>query len=152
MAKSEVVNVALVTGGARGIGRSIATTLASKGMGVMVADLLDASECVEQIRAGGGKAMGVRADMAEPIAGTEVVSQTVNVFGHLNVLINNAGMHPQGRGWPPLREMELEFWERVIRANLISTVVSSRAALPHLSDTGRIVNISGGGPWGSAWA
>jgi NAD(P)-dependent dehydrogenase (short-subunit alcohol dehydrogenase family) len=154
MAKSAVVNVALVTGGARGIGRSVAATLASKGMGVMVADLLDTSECIEQIRASGGKAMGVRADMADPSAAKEAVLQTVEVFGRLNVLINNAGMHPQGREWPPLREMELEFWERIIRANLMSTVVSSRAALPHLSDerNGRIVNLSGGGPWGSEWA
>jgi NAD(P)-dependent dehydrogenase (short-subunit alcohol dehydrogenase family) len=154
MAKSELVNVALVTGGARGIGRSIALTLASKGMGVMVADLLDTSACIEQIRASGGKAMGVQADMADPSAAKEAVLQTVEVFGRLNVLINNAGMHPQGREWPPLREMELEFWERIVRANLTSTVVSSRAALPHLSDerSGRIVNLSGGGPWGSDWA
>jgi NAD(P)-dependent dehydrogenase (short-subunit alcohol dehydrogenase family) len=150
MAKSEVVKVALVTGGARGIGRSIAAALAAEGMGVVVADLLDTSECVEQVRAGGGKAMGVRADMADPTAAKEAVSRTVEAFGRLDVLINNAGMHPQGRGWPPLREMELEFWERIIRANLTSTAVSSRAALPHLADkhTGRIVNISGGGPWG----
>ena len=154
MAKSEVVNVALVTGGARGIGRSIAATLASKGMPVMVADLLDTSECIEQIRASGGKAMGVRADMADPAAAKEAVSRTVEAFGRLDVLINNAGMHPQGHGWPPLREMELEFWERIIRANLTSTAVSTRAALPHLTDkhTGRIVNISGGGPWGPEWA
>ncbi len=154
MAQSEVVDVALVTGGARGIGRSIAATLAAKGMGVMVADLLDTSECIEQIRASGGKAIGVRTDMADPTAAQEAVLQTVEVFGRLDVLINNAGMHPQGREWPSLREMELEFWERIVRANLTSTVVSSRAALPHLSDkrTGRIVNISGGGPWGSEWA
>jgi NAD(P)-dependent dehydrogenase (short-subunit alcohol dehydrogenase family) len=154
MAKSEVVNVALVTGGARGIGRCIAATLAARGMAVMVADLLDTSECIEQIRVGGGKAMGVRADMADPAAAKEAVSRTVEAFGRLNVLINNAGMHPQGREWPPLREMELEFWERIVRANLTSTVVSSRAALPHLSDrrAGRIVNISGGGPWGPEWA
>jgi NAD(P)-dependent dehydrogenase (short-subunit alcohol dehydrogenase family) len=154
MTKTEVVSVALITGGARGIGRSIAAALAAKGMSVMVADLLDTSECVEQIRASGGKAIGVRADMADPTAAKEAVSQTVEVFGRLDVLINNAGMHPQGRGWPPLREMELEFWERIIRANLTSTAVSSRAALPHLADkhTGRIVNISGGGPWGPEWA
>jgi NAD(P)-dependent dehydrogenase (short-subunit alcohol dehydrogenase family) len=153
MTKTEVVSVALITGSARGIGRSIAATLAAQGMGVMVADLLDASECVEQIRASGGKAMGVRADMADPTAAKAAVSQTVEVFGRLDVLINNAGMHSQGRGWPPLREMELEFWERIIRANLTSTAVSSRAALPHLADkhTGRIVNISGGGPWGPEW-
>src|SRR5919198_702872 len=153
MAQSEVVDVALVTGGARGIGRSIAATLAAKGMGVMVADLLDTSECIEQIRARGGKAMGVRADMADFTAAKEAVSQTVDAFGRLDVLINNAGMHPQGRGWPPLRDMELEFWERIIRANLTSTAVSSRAALPHLADkhSGRIVNISGGGPWGPEW-
>jgi NAD(P)-dependent dehydrogenase (short-subunit alcohol dehydrogenase family) len=154
MAQSEVVDVALVTGGARGIGRSIAVTLAAKGMGVMITDLLDTSECIEQIRATGGNAIGVRADMADPTAAKEAVLQTVEVFGRLDVLINNAGMHPQGRGWPPLREMELEFWERIIRANLTSTAVSSRAALPHLSDkhTGRIVNLSGGGPWGADWA
>ncbi len=154
MVEAEAVNVALVTGGARGIGRCIAATLAAKGMSVTVADLLDTSECVEQIRSGGGKAMGVRTDMADPDAAKEVVLQTVGAFGRLDVLINNAGMHPQGRGWPPLRDMELEFWERVIRANLTSTAVSSRAALPHLSNnhTGRIVNISGGGPWGPEWA
>src|SRR5262245_23038676 len=146
MAQSEVVNAALVTGGARGIGRSIAAALAAKGMGVMVADLLDTRECTEQIRASGGKAIGVRADMADPTGAKEAVSRTVEVFGRLDVLINNAGMHPQGRGWPPLREMELEFWERIVRANLTSTAVSSRAALPHLADkhTGRIVNLSGG--------
>jgi NAD(P)-dependent dehydrogenase (short-subunit alcohol dehydrogenase family) len=153
MAKSELASVALVTGGARGIGRSIAVTLASRSMAVTVADLLDASECVEQIRAGGGKAMGVRADMADPRGAEEAVAQTVETFGRLDVLINNAGMHPQGRAWPPLREMELEFWDRIVRANLTSTAVSSRAALPYLSDQhpGRIVNISGGGPWGSEW-
>jgi NAD(P)-dependent dehydrogenase (short-subunit alcohol dehydrogenase family) len=50
--------------------------------------------------------------------------------------------------------MELEFWERIIRANLTSTAVSSRAALPQLADkhAGRIVNLSGGGPWGTEWA
>ena len=53
MAKSEVVNVALVTGGARGIGHCIAATLAARGIAVMVADLLDTSECIEQIRGGG---------------------------------------------------------------------------------------------------
>jgi NAD(P)-dependent dehydrogenase (short-subunit alcohol dehydrogenase family) len=150
---AQSVKVALVTGGARGIGRSIAATLAAEGMGVVVADLLDTSECIEQIRASGGKAMGVRADMADPSAAKEAVLRTVEVFGRLDVLINNAGMHPQGRGWPPLREMELEFWERIIRANLTSTAVSSRAALPHLADkhTGKIVNISGGGPWGPEW-
>ena len=153
MAKTQVVSVALVTGGARGIGRSIAATLAARGMGVMVADLLDTSECVEQIRASGGKAMGVCADMADPGAAKEAVLETVEAFGRLDVLINNAGMHPQGRGWPPLREMELEFWERIVRANLTSTAVSSRAALPHLDNrTGRIVNMSGGGPWGREWA
>src|SRR5262245_63253723 len=154
MVKSQVVNVALVTGGARGIGRCIAATLAARGMAVMVADLLDTSECIERIGGGGVKAMGVRADMADPAVAKEAVSQTVEAFGRLDILINNAGMHPQGRGWPPLREMELEFWERIIRANLMSTVVSSRAALAHLSNkrSGRIVNISGGGPWGSDWA
>src|SRR5918994_4248234 len=100
MANSKVFNVALVTGGARGIGRSIAATLASKGMGVMVADLLDTSECIEHIRASGGKAMGVRADMADPSAAKEAVLQTVEGFGRLDVLINNAGMHPKGSGWP----------------------------------------------------
>ena len=122
-------------------------------MGV-VADLLDTSECIEQIRASGGKAMGVRADMADPSAAKEAVSQTVEVFGRLNVLINNAGMHPQGRGWPPLRRWSLSSGNVLVRANLMSTVVSSRAALPHLSDerNGRIVNLSGGGPWGSDWA
>ena len=150
---AQSVKVALVTGGARGIGRSIAATLAAEGMGVVVADLLDTGECIEQIRASGGKAMGLRADMADPTAAKEAVLRTVEVFGRLDVLINNAGMHPQGRGWPPLREMELEFWERIIRANLTSTAVSSRAALPHLADkhTGKIVNISGGGPWGPEW-
>ena len=77
MAKTQVVSVALVTGGARGIGRSIAATLAARGMGVMVADLLDTSECVEQIRASGGKAMGVCADMADPGAAKEAVLETV---------------------------------------------------------------------------
>ena len=95
MAKTEVVSVALITGGARGIGRSIAATLAAKGMAVMAADLLDTSECVEQIRASGGKAIGVRADMADPTAAKEAVSQTVEVFGRLDALINNAGMHPK---------------------------------------------------------
>src|SRR4030095_14181309 len=154
MAKSAVVNVGLITGGARGIGRCIAATLAARGMAVMVADLLDTSECIEQIRGSGGKAMGVRADMADPAAAKGAGSRTRGAFGRPDMLITNAGMQPQGRGWPPLREMELEFWERIVRANLTSTVVSSRAALPHLSDkhTGRIVNLSGGGQWGPEWS
>ncbi len=139
--------VAIVTGAARGIGRSMALALAERGARVAIVDILDASETVNAVHDMGGEALGVEADLTDPDAVDRAIAQTVERFGGLNLLVNNAGLAPHGTGWPPLREMEPDFLTKILRINLISMFLTTRAALGHLTvaGNGRVINMSGSG-------
>src|SRR5689334_12483995 len=88
--------VAIVTGGAMGIGQGIALRLAEAGAVVVIADvsLPAAEETASQIRATGGKAKAVRADAASVADAKRTVQETVREFGRLDILVNNAGIYP----------------------------------------------------------
>jgi len=139
--------VAIVTGAARGIGRCMARALAERGARVAVVDILDPSETVNAVRDMGGEALGIEADLTDPEAVGRAIAHTVKKFGGLNLLVNNAGLAPHGTGWPPLREMEPDFLEKVLRINLLSMFHTTRVALPHLTvaGNGRVINMSGSG-------
>jgi 2-deoxy-D-gluconate 3-dehydrogenase len=90
--------VAIVTGGAMGIGQGIALRLAEAGAAVVIADvsLPAAEETASQIRAAAGKAKAIRADAANVADATRTVQETVRDFGRLDILVNNAGIYPMG--------------------------------------------------------
>lgn len=136
--------VALVTGGARNIGRAISRSLAAGGASVMVnalTSLDQARETVRLIEREGGKAAMFIADVTDPDAVTALVADTVKRFGRLDILVNNAAVRRE----EDFEQITLEEWRRVLAIVLDGAFLCARAVLPHLisSGGGAIVNIGG---------
>ena len=132
--------VALVTGGSRGIGAAIAKRLASDGASVAITYAKDASAAsavVKAIELGGGKAIAIQPDAANVEAVKGAVEKAVATFGRLDVLVNNAGTAiPK-----TFEETTLEEMDRLININVRGVFVTTQAALKHMNDSGRIINI-----------
>ena len=134
---------AVVTGGAMGIGQGIAFRLAEAGAGVMVADidLKAATQTAQQIQARGGKAKAIRADVCSAADAVKVTQATVDAFGSLDILINNAGIYPSS-GFVDTAE---ELWDKVLDTNLKGAFLYSQAAalaMIKAGHGGRIVNMA----------
>jgi NAD(P)-dependent dehydrogenase (short-subunit alcohol dehydrogenase family) len=135
--------VALITGGGRGIGRAIALRFASEGAAVMLAatkrEPLEATAA--EIRKAGGRAATAVVDVADEAAVKAVVAATLGELGRLDILVNNAGV-----GGPTLRvaDMERADWDRTLAVNVTGAFLCSKHAIPHMvaRKSGRIVNIT----------
>lgn len=132
--------VALVTGGARGIGAAIVRRLARAG--AIVAFTYSASESAAQalvgdIEAGGGRALAIRADATNAILVSAAVDQVAAALGRLDILVNNAGIVC----WAPLTTFALEDFDRTFSVNVRSVFVATQAAVRHMGPGGRIINI-----------
>jgi meso-butanediol dehydrogenase/(S,S)-butanediol dehydrogenase/diacetyl reductase len=136
---------AIVTGGARGIGRGIAVALARAGVDVVIGDLLDvpelardARETAAAIEALGRRAHLVRCDVTQPADNEALVNAALRELGRLDIACPNAGVLS---GFSVL-DLPLAEWERVLRINLTGTFLTCKAALPHLiaRGGGAIVN------------
>ncbi len=135
--------VAVVTGGSRGIGRSIALELALRGASVVVnyhksPDAAD--EVVKAIQTAGGKASAFQADVSDPAAAQSLIKFAVETFGDLHILVNNAGITRDGL----IMMMSEADWDSVQNGNLKSTFNCSKAAVKHMMRKryGRIISIS----------
>lgn len=134
--------VALVTGGAVGIGRAIVQSLAAAGASVAIHchTSRDAADALQQeIATAGGAALVVQADLSDPQQAAETIDRTVEHFGRLDILINNAGsVVARAR----IEDCPLELWQQAIAVNLTSAFVVTQRAIPHLRQSGRgaIVN------------
>jgi 3-oxoacyl-[acyl-carrier protein] reductase len=129
---------ALVTGGSRGIGAAIVRRLASEGVAVAftyAASSAAANELVADIAANGGTAVAIRADSAEPAEVQAAVAQTVQQFGRLDILANNAGIIGSGT----VDTFPLADFDRILAVNVRAVFVAVQAALPHMGEGGRIV-------------
>ena len=141
--------VALITGGARGIGRAIAERLASQGARVAVADIDgEEAETVGAALRGGGFALDVRDSHAVEATVSEVVAR----YGRLDIVVNNAGVHVQKLAV----DLSDADWNTIFETNARGCFFVSRACAPHLMDrgSGRIINIItrlGGNPYSSAY-
>jgi 3-oxoacyl-[acyl-carrier protein] reductase len=136
--------VALVTGGSRGIGRAIVELLASRGFRVMftyASRQPDAAAVETAVKAAGGEAQSLRADVADAKAAKAVVKSALDAFGRIDVLVNNAGTHLPDVS---IADTLPEEWDRVLRVNLYGTFHMVQAVLPHMRARkgGNIVNLS----------
>jgi 3-oxoacyl-[acyl-carrier protein] reductase len=136
--------VAIVTGGARNIGRAIALALAQGGAAVVVnarTSLADAQAVVAQIESAGGKAIAHLADVTDEDAIGAMVAEAVKRFGRLDILVNNAAVRDVTR----LDDIDLATWRYVTGIILDGAFICSKASLKHLraGGAGAIVNIGG---------
>lgn len=144
--------VVIVTGGAKGIGRHAAKTFAQERAKVVIADVN--KELLHKTSSELGQlteALAITADVRSEGDVKKMVDQVVSRFGQIDVLVNNAAIVPHFAWgiprWPRIRDMEKEFWDRVIQTNLGGTFLCTKHVLPHMEArrSGHIVNLYGGG-------
>ena len=136
--------VALVTGGARNIGRAISLALAEGGAAVLINarnSRAEAEQTAAMIRSGGGKAKVHLADVTDARAVAAMADAAIGEFGRLDVLVNNAAI----RAETPFAEITLEEWRRVLATVLDGAFLCAQACLPHMlrAGGGSVVNIGG---------
>jgi len=133
--------VALVTGGARNIGRAIARALAAGGASVMVNARTSKAMAEETVKMIGSSAGFYMADVTNPEEVQELVKNTLSRFGRLDILVNNAAVRME----TPFEQIKLEEWRKVVATILDAAFICSQACLPHLARAGggTIINIGG---------
>ncbi len=133
--------VALVTGGARGIGGASAVRIAEEGRDIVIADVEDASETIHEIEAFGQKALYIKTDVTDEAAVHRLVDQTVEAFGRLDILVCCAGI--LGKEKPFMEQTAAEF-DRVMKINVYGVYYSHQAAIPQMlrQGWGRCVTIT----------
>jgi 3-oxoacyl-[acyl-carrier protein] reductase len=132
---------ALVTGGSRGIGAAIVRRLAAAGADVAFTyntGEQEAAELAARLEASGHRAVPIEADLSRPRAAGDVVRVAVRELGKLDVLVNNAGV----TFWRPLADIPLEEFDRLVAVDARAPFLMTQAAVEHLADGGRIINIS----------
>ena len=136
--------VAIVTGGALGIGRAIAEGLAAEGARIVIADIANAEEAAASFPEG----VGLTVDVADEEAVARMAEETVARCGRIDILVNNAGLYAS-LPMRPFEQIPLEEWRRVMDVNVASMFLTCRAVVPVMrrQGGGAIVNISSGTPF-----
>lgn len=133
--------VALVTGASRGIGRAIALKLAEEGWDLAANFYMNpqgAEDVARESRAWGGTCFPIGADVGDPEQAAHLVEETVSHFGRLDAIVNNAGVYER----KTIDATSVEDFQRTIATNLAGPWYVVKAALPHLKEGARIVNLS----------
>jgi|CXWL01.1.fsa_nt_gi NAD(P)-dependent dehydrogenase (short-subunit alcohol dehydrogenase family) len=136
--------VAIVTGGARGIGRGIAYELAKEGVRVVLADLpstsADRDETIAEIKRLGSDAIGIDVDVRDFAQAQAMVQKTIDAWGQVDILVNNAGVIKVG----PVFMFSEEDWDLIQDVNVKGTFLCSKAVMPHMMQrrVGRVINLS----------
>ena len=137
--------VAIVTGGNKGLGRSLCLAMAEEGARVSVTGRATSrnEEVVEEISSRGGEAMAVTLDVTELSSIEQMVDKVVSRWGQIDILVNNAAVTSPMQ-W--IVDFDPDEWDRVIAVNLRGPFLCSRAVLPHMIErrTGKIVNVAAG--------
>lgn len=144
--------VVIVTGGAKGIGRHAAKTFAQEKTKVVIADI--DKELLQKTSSELGQitdTLGINVDVRNEDDVKRMVDQVADRFGQIDVLVNDAAIVPHFAWgiprWPRIRDMEKDFWDRVVQTNLGGTFLCTKYVLPHMEArrSGHIINLYGGG-------
>jgi NAD(P)-dependent dehydrogenase (short-subunit alcohol dehydrogenase family) len=136
--------VAIVTGGAQGIGRAIADGLAAEGARIVIADLQGAEAAAGRYPDG----LGLTVDVAKEDEVERMAAETAERAGGIDVLVNNAGLYAS-LAMRPFEQIPVDEWRQVMDVNVLSMFLTCRAVVPRMRERGggRIVNISSGTPF-----
>ncbi len=137
--------VAIVTGGARGLGKAYASRLCEEGAKVVIADILDANKVVQSITKEKGEVLALYTDVSQEESTKEMARKTIEYFGRIDILINNAAISTTIVK-KPFYEISAEEWDEVIRVNLKGVFLCCKAVYPQMKKQGKgkIINISSG--------
>lgn len=132
--------VAIVTGGARGIGKQIALTFSREGARVVIADIREMETVAREIRDSGGEVMTVKTDVTKKKEVERLVEETMAQFKKIDILVNDAGISRR----VPFLEMSEEDWDAVLNVNLKGVFLCSQAAAKHMvkQKHGKIINMA----------
>jgi NAD(P)-dependent dehydrogenase (short-subunit alcohol dehydrogenase family) len=135
--------VAIITGGARGLGKAYALGLAEEGARIVISDILDTTKVKLEIEQKGGEALSLYTDVAEEESTKEMARKTIERFGRIDILINNAAIFAS-LGKKPFYEISSEEWDQVLGINLKGTFLCCKAVYPQMKKQGKgkIINVS----------
>jgi NAD(P)-dependent dehydrogenase (short-subunit alcohol dehydrogenase family) len=139
--------VAIVTGGARGIGRHYSQALAAQGARVMIADIADGGELAGELakRHGANSVTSARLDVSDENSVKQLVAATMARFGKIDILVNNAALFAPLKE-QPFAEIDVELWDRVMAVNVRGLFLMAKHVAPHMiaQRYGKIINIGSG--------
>jgi len=132
--------VAVVTGGANGMGREIALRLAEGGADVAVLDRADGAPVAAAVKERGGRALALSCDVTDEASVARAVADVTTGLGPADILVNNVGIYP----YDPFPEIDLALWRKVLSINLDSVFIVSSAFVPAMRTQGwgRVVNMA----------
>lgn len=137
--------VCIVTGAGRNLGQDYAIRLGREGAKVVVCDVLDCAETAELVQAAGADVLALQVDVTSEEQTQELARRTVQEFGRIDCLLNNAGMM-RNLGATSLEELDLDTWDRVFAVNVKGSLLCIRAVFPYMREqqSGKIINVSSG--------
>ena len=132
--------VAILTGGARGIGKACAIALAKEGAHVCVTDIIPMEEVIHEIKSLSRQALGIRTDVSKKEDVLNMVAHVIETFGKIDILVNNAGTCQR----VPLEELTEELWDKDLNTILKGTFFCTQAVYPYMKERGfgKIINIA----------
>jgi len=138
---------AIVTGGARGIGRAVAERLAADGANIVIADIEGAEGAAAELSKQGASALGLRIDVSEQTDAERMTRETLARFGRMDVLVNCAAMFATIK-LGPFEEIPVAEWKRLLEVNVLGVALCCAAVSPHMrgQKSGRIINFASGSP------
>ena len=142
--------IVIITGGAMGIGRFVAGTFATEGARLAIADIAPMDTVAREVEALGAEVFPVKTDITVEAEVRSLMEQVNRHYGRIDVLLNNAAIVTHfnaGRPrWPRIRDMDQSFFEKVIRTNLMGTILCTKHVVPYMEKqrSGHIINVGQG--------
>lgn len=136
--------VAIITGSARGMGRVFALRFAKEGARLTICDVLDCTPVAEEIKAIGGEVLVLKTDVTSEENTAEMVKKTVDRFGRIDILVNNAAIIG-GKGFmKPPEQLVAEDWDKILAVNVKGVFLCCKAVIPYMKKqgNGKIINIA----------